>query len=48
MEDFRREPYRDLVKRIADSPLIVEGQGAAAGSISSRAPFAGTAARIGV
>jgi hypothetical protein len=30
MEDFRREPYRDLVKRIGDSPLVVERQGAAA------------------
>jgi hypothetical protein len=31
IEDFRREPYRDLVKRIDDDPLIVvERQGAAA------------------
>ena len=29
MEDFRREPYRDLVKRIGDGPFVVERQGAA-------------------
>ena len=29
MEDFRREPYRDLIKRIDDDPIVVvERQGA--------------------
>lgn len=28
MQDFRREPYHDLVRRIAESPIIAERQGA--------------------
>ena len=42
MEDFRREPYRDLVKRIADSPLLVERQGVAAAQYQLEISFSGT------
>jgi hypothetical protein len=40
MEDFRREPYRDLIKRIDDDPLVVvERQGAASAQYQLEVSF---------